>query len=322
MWIEILCGLVIYKVLRRIFNGDDAFPDIDSSDSDASFVVASRLEKIYGGKAFVGLRIPDADAGTRQHIDVVLITKREVMVVAVRNFSGFVTVGEDGNWVCTSDKKHNPPNHPDPVIEVSRQIEVLESYLERRGVTLPKGSIVGRVILPHPNCRATYSISSQQEVISFDKWSEIKPESKGGFSNWIKSAVGKNEMQDNFYEKLTFILSTSPMWDRLELKGDRNILGEFFEFKANQDDMQALRNVKRTKVGRFIVQKPSMLGLGRSRLQVLYFPRDYRSEGASSSQLKEAAPVKPSTEVLFQPINSKKVKKFKLSSIVSVTLSG
>lgn len=59
---------------------------------------------------------------------------------------------------------------------------------------------------------------------------------------------------------------------------------------------------------------------GRSRLQVIYFPRDYRSEGTSSIERKEAA-VKPSTEILFHPLNSKKAKKFKLSSVVSVSFS-
>ncbi|CAD5176035.1 unnamed protein product [Musa acuminata subsp. malaccensis] len=321
MWVVILCGLILFKILRRIFHRADAFPDIDSSDSDASFAVAARLEKLYGSKAFVGLRIPDADAGVRQHIDVVLVTKREVMVVAVRNFSGFVEIGDNENWVCTSDKKHRPQSHPDPVLEVSKQVAVIESYLEQRGVPLPKGHVIGQVILPHPNCRPAYSISSQLEVVSFDKWRELKPKPRSGLSNWIKGAVGKSDMQDGFCEKLHFILSTSPMWDRLELRGDRNILGEFVEFKGNKNDMQALRNVKRSKVGRFIVQKPSMLGLGRSRLQVLYFPRDYRGEGASSLECKEIA-VKPSTEVIFQQMNSKKAKKFKLSSIVSVTLSG
>jgi hypothetical protein len=38
----------------------------------------SRLEKLYAGRCFVGLRIPDPDAGERQHIDVVLVTKRSV----------------------------------------------------------------------------------------------------------------------------------------------------------------------------------------------------------------------------------------------------
>ncbi|ONK71951.1 uncharacterized protein A4U43_C04F14080 [Asparagus officinalis] len=111
------------------------------------------------------------------------------------------------------------------------------------------------------------------------------------------------------------------MWDRLEFKGDRNILGEFIEFKGNQDDMQALRHLKRSKVSQIVIQKSTMFGpFGRSRIYVLYAPRDYRSEGSSASELKEVA-VKQSTEVVFQPLNSKKPKKFKLTSIVSLTLS-
>ena len=47
-------------------------------ESNAKFCFLSsfgRLEKLYGGKAFVGLRIPDADTGLRQSIDMVLVTK-------------------------------------------------------------------------------------------------------------------------------------------------------------------------------------------------------------------------------------------------------
>ncbi|CAL9091256.1 unnamed protein product [Musa textilis] len=302
MWLEILCGLVFYSFFRKVLNGEDDFPDIDTSDSDASFAVAASLEKRYGGKAFVGLRIPDADTGTRQNMDVVLVTKREVMVVAVRNFSGLVAIDGDGNWV---DKKHK--SHPNPVIEVRRQVAVLESYLEQRGMLLPKGHVIGRVILPYSNCRPAYSIYSHPEVISSHEWKELKPESRGGFSNWIKRVVGKSDMQDGFYQKLHFILSTSPMWDRLELKSNKNILGEFLKFKGYQQDMQALKNVKRSKVGRFIIQKPSIFGLGNSRLQLLCIPRDYQSEDALSDECKEIA-VEPSTEVLFQPLNSNKVK--------------
>ncbi|XP_010919961.1 uncharacterized protein [Elaeis guineensis] len=321
MWVQIICGMVVYKLLRRVLFDDDAVPDVDSSDSDASFAVAKRLEKLYGGKTVVGLRIPDPDTGSRQHIDVVLVTKREVMVVAVRNFFGFVEVGKDGSWVCTGNKKQKPEIHPDPMLEISRQVGILQSYLEQRGAPLPEGHIIGRIVLPNPNCRLAYSIAFQPEVISFEKLRELKPEWKGGVSSWIKDAFhgSKSVMQDGSYQKLSFILGTSPMWDCLRLKGGRNILGEFLEFKGNQDDMQALRNLKRSKVSQFIIQKPTMLGFGRSRIQILYSHRDYRSEGASASAWNEVS-VKPNTEFLFQPSNSKKPLKFKLSSAVSLTL--
>ncbi|KAJ6854135.1 uncharacterized protein M6B38_101520 [Iris pallida] len=325
MLFEVLCGLVVFKLFRRLFSGGDAdgdsFLDADCNRSDALFSVASRLEKIYGGKSYVGLRIPDPDTGSRQHIEIVLVTKKEVIVVAVRSFSGFVEVGKDGSWVCAKDKKRTE-TLPDPVIEITRQVEILESYLEQRGVPLPKGYLIGRVVLPNPDCRTAPSIDFQTEVISFEKWTELKSEPKTGFSNWIKDAFqgGKGEMQDGLYQRLNLILSTAPMWDRLEVK-DKNLLGEFVEFKGNQEDVQELRNLKRSKVGQFIVQKSSLFGVfGRSRVRILYVPRDYRSEGTSSFEWKEVS-VKPATEFIFHPLNSKKTRKFKVSSITSLTLS-
>ncbi|XP_072986834.1 uncharacterized protein [Typha latifolia] len=323
MWVEILCGLVVYQLIRRYFGSEEEFYDVDSSHSDVVFAVASRLEKLYGGRCFVGLRIPDQETGSRQHIDIVLVTKREVMVVAVKNFLGFIGIDKDGNWTCSAAKNNKPETYPDPVPEIDRQVAILQSYFEQRGVPLPKGHMMGRVVLPNPNCRPTYSIACQPEIVTFEKWRELKPDSKTGISNWIKDAFhgSKSELQDGLYQKLQFILSTSPMWDRLELKGDRNILGEFMEFKGNQGDMQALKNLKRSKVSRLIVQKSTLFGsFGRSRLQILYSPRDYRSDGASADEWKEIA-VKPNTEVLFQQLNSKKARKFKISSVVSLTLS-
>lgn len=47
MWVEILCGLVVYKIIQRVFfaGGDDAsyLADLDSSHSDLCFAVASRF---------------------------------------------------------------------------------------------------------------------------------------------------------------------------------------------------------------------------------------------------------------------------------------
>ncbi|XP_062200801.1 uncharacterized protein LOC133903433 isoform X2 [Phragmites australis] len=262
MWVEILCGLVAYKIIRRVFFAHDGDPsylaDLDSSHSDLCFAVAARLEKLYAGRCFVGLRIPDPDAGARQHIDVVLVTKRELMVVAIKNFSGFVEVDKDGNWSCPSDKKRKQEIFPNPVLEVNRLAANLQSYLEQRGAKLPDGHIIGRVVLPNPNCRPSYTITLQPEVILSDQWKDLKT----WLSTWIKGAFtgSKSGMQDSVLQNLNFILSTSPMWDRLELKGDKNVLGEFIEFKGRHEDIQLLKNLKRSKVSRFIIQKSTLFG--------------------------------------------------------------
>ncbi|KAM1070537.1 hypothetical protein ACFX13_002360 [Malus domestica] len=324
MWFEIICGLIIYKFYRCfVSSDDDDVLDVETSDSKALFSVGDRLAKLYGGKVYVGLRIPDADTASPQTIDLVLVSKGEAVVVSVKNLSGLVSVNADGSWVCESHSSNHKAHHlPDPVLETQKQASILESYLEQRGCALPQGYLSCKVILSHPKVCTTQSSNFPSEVVTYDQLMQLKPEPKNMFSGWIKGAFrgGKKEMQESIYQKLDFILSTAPMWDRLELEGSKYVLGEFLEFKGKQEDVQALKGIKRSKIGRLVVQKTSMFGFAPSRLQVLYSPRDYRSEGASASEWMEVN-VRSSTEVLFQPENSSKVRKFKLSSVVSMSLS-
>ncbi|KAK6926191.1 Nuclease-related domain, NERD [Dillenia turbinata] len=320
MWVEILCGIVIYKLFRWFFHDDDIL-EIESSDSDSIFSVASRIEKLYDGKVYVGLRIPDAETGSRQNIDMVLITKEEAVVILVKNFSGLISIDADGSWVFTHETKHKSERHPDPVAEAKRLVSVLESYLEQRGVVLPEGYLSFKVVLPNPKLRTIYSNYFPSEVIPYEQLVQLKPVPRSMLSGWIKGAFhcGKKEMQESVQQRINFVLSTAPTWDRLELKSNKYMLGEFLEFEGKHEDIKALRDIKRSKVGQVIIQKSSMLGLVHSNLQVLYSPRDYRSEGSSASEWKEVT-VRSSTEAVFQPQYSNKVRKFKLSSISSLTL--
>ncbi|XP_074320448.1 uncharacterized protein LOC141657196 [Silene latifolia] len=325
MWLEVILGGALLYIIWSFFTDDDVL-DIGTSDFNAIFSVASRLEKLYGGKAFIGLRIPDPDAdsdtASRISIDLVVLTKREAVVVSVKNMSGFVSVNSDGSWMCISDHRQKEEHYPDPVAEVERQASVLKAYLEQRGVSLPEGFLSHKVITSNPKFRTLNPESFRPEVMQYDQWIHLKPESKGMFSGWIAGAFhsAKKEMQDSTREQLQFALSTAPMWDRLELKGSKYVLGEFEEFKGKHEDLDELQYIKRSKVDRMVVQKTSMFGLAPTRLQVLYAFRDYRKDGASGSEWKEVT-VRSSTEVLFQPQDAKKVRKFKLSTVTSLTLS-
>nr|GMD58499.1 Plasma membrane isoform 1 [Ipomoea batatas] len=321
MWFELIIGIIIFQLLRRFFsNGDDL--DVGTYPANAIFSVAKRLEQLYGGKAYVGLRIPDADSGSPQNIDIVLVTQREAAVISVKNVSGFVSVDKDGNWECMGGDKHKTERLPDPVAETKELVPVLESYFERRGVSLLEGYLSCKVICPNPNFRTIHADTFPPEVITYDQWIQLKPEKNSLFSGWMKGAFhgGKKEMQESIHESLNSILSTAPMWDRLKLKSNKSVLGEFVEFKGHKDDLLELRNIKRSKVSRLTIQKTSMFGLAHSKLQVLYSPRDYHGEGASGSEWNEVC-VRSSTEVVFQPQGSSKVRKYKLSSIISLSLS-
>ncbi|KAA3468536.1 Plasma membrane isoform 4 [Gossypium australe] len=153
MWLEIICGIIIYQLFRRFFYGGNDVLDVETSDFNAIFSVANRLEKLCGGKVYVGLNIPDADTGSRKSIDIVLVTKGEAAVISVKNVSGFVSINDDGSWTSEGGRSHRKERIPDPVAEAKNTASVLESYLEQRGVTLPEGYFSCKVIIPNPNFR-------------------------------------------------------------------------------------------------------------------------------------------------------------------------
>lgn len=66
------------------------------------------------------------------------------------------------------------------------------------------------------SCSTIQSSNFPSEVVTYDQWVQLKPEPKSMFSGWIKGAFrgGKKEMQESIHQKLNFILSTAPMWDR------------------------------------------------------------------------------------------------------------
>ncbi|KAL1539853.1 hypothetical protein AAHA92_24285 [Salvia divinorum] len=321
MFAELICGLVFYQIFKRFFFGDDAEFDLDSSCFNALSAVAKRLEKLYvGSKVYVGLQIPDPDSASRKNIDLVLVTNHEAIVISVKNVSGFVSVDKDGNWVCADRKNRRTERLPDPVAETEHLVSILEGYLEKRGVALPEGYLSYKVICPDPNFGQSDLLPP--EVITYGQWTQLKPDQNTSYSGWIKGALFRGKKsQESFSEKLNSVLCTAPACDRLEFKGNKCILGEFLEFKGKQDDLQALRKIKRSKVSHMTFQKTSMFAFAHSEVQVLFALRDYRVEGPSwSSQWKEVA-VRSSTEVLFRPQNSTRLCKYKLSTITSISLS-
>lgn len=71
-----------------------------------NFYKICRLEKLYKGKAYVGLRIPDPDTGSRQNIDIVLITKGYIFLSFF--FPAlFVLIYQIVSAICFADKIFN-----------------------------------------------------------------------------------------------------------------------------------------------------------------------------------------------------------------------
>lgn len=66
----------------------------------------------------------------------------------------------------------------------------------------------------------------------------------------------------NSYQIIVFHLQRDCLVYRVELKGNKYVLGDFLEFKGKREDVDALRHIRRSKVSRVVIQKTSMFGLG------------------------------------------------------------
>ncbi|KAL6541417.1 hypothetical protein OROGR_010905 [Orobanche gracilis] len=265
MWVELICGLVLCRLVKRFFCEDSAVSDLDSSRFNSLFAVAKRLKQLNQGcKVYAGLRIPDPDSASRKDIDLVLVTNQEALVISVKNnVSGFVSIDKENNWVCRDGISHKTQHLLDPAVaETKKLVTVLEEYLQQRGVALPGGYLSFKVLCPSPSFPSDNSDVFPPEVITYEQWDKLKPEQRSSYSDWIKGALlgGKKKTQESFCEKLHSVLSTAPIWDRLELKDKKYVLGEFLEFKGKGDELEALRKIKRSKVSRLTVETKSILG--------------------------------------------------------------
>ncbi|TYI16525.1 hypothetical protein ES332_A08G261400v1 [Gossypium tomentosum] len=131
MWLEIICGIIIYQLFRRFFYGGNDVLDVKPLIFNAIFSVANRLEKLCGGKVYVGLNIPDADTGSRKSIDIVLVTKGEAAVISVKNVSGFVSINDDGSWTSEGGRSHRKERIPDPLQRLKTQLQSLNRILNK-----------------------------------------------------------------------------------------------------------------------------------------------------------------------------------------------
>ncbi|XP_044477847.1 uncharacterized protein LOC123205097 [Mangifera indica] len=218
-WVQILCGLVIDKLFKRTFYSGNVL-DIETSDSNAIFSVANSFVEVRhtSGSEF-WIRIRD-------------------LYQSMEMAAGFVkaSMGTGHSIILTLWRK------------IKNKLQFLNHILN-------KGELPCQKDISCTN--SIYSSNFPPEVNTFEQWTLLKPEQKNMLSGWLKGAFsgGEKEMQESINQQLNFILSTAPIWDRLEVKGNKYVLGEFLEFKEKQEDTQVLSFIRKSKVSCLVIQK-------------------------------------------------------------------
>jgi hypothetical protein len=125
-------------------------------------LVRSNL-KYKDAHCFIGKRIPSPRDRRRYEIDLIVLTKKQLHVIEVKNWSGELFIRND-QWI---QRKRNGEEieHPDLAHYNARKMQALTQYLQSHGVEVPPGFIRQTVLFMHPGLRMSHEIASHPNVI-------------------------------------------------------------------------------------------------------------------------------------------------------------
>lgn len=225
--------------------------------------------------------------------------------------------------------------HSNLMEDLKYRVDLLETYLERRGVALPHGFLQPKVFLLNRQCRPEQAIIMQREVISADQWEHfynINLVQKD--SGWLRNALSSEKVEETLSEQerkqLHYILSTAPTWDRLELEDGKIVVGEFQGFKGRSCDTRILSSVKRSAVSRMdMTHRQGWINqlFGTPKVQILVTLRDYRAVNFNFPNRKSLqdscmqTTVRSETRLIFQVVGTSKPEFFSVSEVRSLSLS-
>ncbi|KAG0562417.1 hypothetical protein KC19_9G144300 [Ceratodon purpureus] len=338
-------ALALFRRFRSLvhdFVGVAFIPELENDEDSesnragrlAELRVAKLFEGIPGVEVYQSLRIPDPEHRGRREIDIVLLTKRDLFVLEVKNWSGSINLNADGSWIHTRSDGSTVV-HSNLLEDLNYRADLLESYIERRGTTLPAGFIQQKVFLVSRDCRPEQAITMQREVITNDQWEHFFNNNLvRKDSGWLKNALSNERSEKSLSEyerkQLHYILSTAPTWDRLELEGGTILVGEFQGFKGRPRDTQTLSFANRSAVSQMVMtHRQGWINniFGSPNVLILVTTRDYRDGNVNLTSTKQRQEsnmqtrVRSETEVVFQIVGTSRPQHFRLSEVLFLSLS-
>eukprot|EP00245_Coleochaete_scutata_P006356 TRINITY_DN20780_c0_g1_i1.p1 TRINITY_DN20780_c0_g1~~TRINITY_DN20780_c0_g1_i1.p1 ORF type:complete len:408 (+),score=76.01 TRINITY_DN20780_c0_g1_i1:158-1381(+) len=297
-----------------------------------------------GVQFFQSVRIPDRVNRRRREIDFVILSRRELLVVEVKNWSGRVSMGADGRW-CQVRKNNSLRWCPNVLEETKEKAQLLMDYILCRGVTIPDKFIAPRVVLVNANCSPDAVIADQPEILLPNEWESAicgSGQAQQRIIGWFSSLVGGftgSALSLETHRRLQDILGSAPTWDTLELTGmeQRVVKGDLVRFNGKPDDMAAVSSLPmRPSISRISVNLqrshlPHYLGalVGFTPSIQLAFTLRHGQNGESpswmgwvfGSEKTSTLSVSEDTEVEFRPAGATHDLSFRLMDVKGICLS-
>ncbi len=216
---------------------------------DAEEFLASMVEtnlKYKGAYCYLGKRVPSQKEKRRYEIDLIVLTKKHIYMLEVKNWSGSL-VKKGKNWVQVRNhgKEITNPN----LTQYNREKqEIVIEYLKSKNIHLDKKYFSQKVIFMNKNLRLDKKIASDPNVIPYHKLDKYLANQKGtSYSERFlhsvvefcldaeKSSIIIDElfdaMNNSTFEKTQKALAKLQTWDKVVLHGGRILTGDALVLK-------------------------------------------------------------------------------------------
>jgi hypothetical protein len=221
--------------------------------------------KYKGAFCFLGKRVPSQIHGCRFEIDLIVLTKKHLHFLEVKNWSGDL-IEKNGSWVQIR-RNGEQIEHPDLTKENSKKQQAVVDYLKLNGLEIDSSYFTQKVIFMNQNLRISSSIESNSDVVPCYRLNNYLSAQKGASyaERFIHSAIEMcldseksnlvldglfHAMHSKNFEIARNTISKLETWDKVVLYGGKVLTGDCLKLFADSSpiNFKSLPSGSRFKV--------------------------------------------------------------------------
>jgi hypothetical protein len=250
--------------------------------------------KFKNGYAFLGKRIPSARHSRRFEVDLIVLTRKHIHVLEVKNWSGELYT-EGRFWIQTR-RNGTEVEHPSLTSHNHEKKEALISFLKTQGISIDPAIISQKIIFMNHRLRIlSQSIIDNPNVIQAHELDRYLATQRGtsGAERFVHSVIELlldkeksgivlgglfKSMHGQDFKAAIAALRSLETWDQLRLYGGKTLVGDGLQLITQEGtvDLKALPNGGkfRLKWLRSKVMGLLLCGFGSVPIGKLHLPGD------------------------------------------------
>lgn len=225
-------------------------PEIEAGRKAEKFLnqlIESNL-KYKGAYCFLNKRIPSARHKRKYEVDLIVVTKKQIHFLEVKNWSGGVY--QDKNKWIQVKRNGDKLEHPDFVNHNSFKQQIVKEFLKINGLKIADSYFKQKVIFMNPRLHIDSSISQNPNIVPYDKINHYLRNQKGThlgeqmLHSIVEICLAQEKskvvldglfqsLNKNDLKRMIKLFTNLHSWDKLGMFGEKIVTGDVIKLIIN-----------------------------------------------------------------------------------------